>query len=208
MPTTPKSAERSTRREPTDRKRDQKPAPGSPEIARVYAHPLRMRALRILNERVASPVEIARALDEPVNVVAYHVRILAEAGCVEQVSQRQRRGAVEHFYRATTVPMFTDEQWLELPVSLRRQLFGEAIRDIVGHVGSAAEHEGFDHPETHVSWTTMHLDDEGWDEVTALLAETLGKLPDVEARAAERLAASGADGEHRTEVVLLHFHRA
>jgi hypothetical protein len=167
-----------------------------------------MRALRILNERVASPVEIARELGEPVNSIAYHVRILADAGCVEQVDQRQRRGAVEHFYRATTIPMFTDQQWEELPASLRRQLFGEAVRDIVGHVSAAAEHDGFDHPETHVSWTTLHLDDKGWDEVTKLLAGALEKLPAIEARAAARLATAGDAPEHRTEAVLMHFHRA
>lgn len=167
-----------------------------------------MRALNILSERVASPVEIARELDEPVNVVAYHVRILAEAGCIEQVDQRQRRGAIEHFYRAATVPMFTDEQWRELPTAVRRNLFGEAIRDIIGHIGAAAEHGGFEHPETHVSWTAMHLDAKGWAEVTKLFAATLDKLPAIEARAAARMAKTGAPAEHRTEAVLMHFHRA
>jgi len=206
MVTSSASAERSRK---SPKKKGERPAPGSPEIARVYAHPLRMRALRILNERVASPVEIARELDEPVNSIAYHIRILADAGCIEQVDTRQRRGAIEHFYRATTIPMFTDEQFVELPVPIRRRVFGQVVSDLFDHIGAAAQHDGFDDPETHVSWTPLRLDDKGWDEVTKLLAGVLDKLPAIEARAVARIAKSGTEAiEHRTEVGLLHFHRA
>jgi len=210
MPTGSTEIERSSGPSGGDKATRERPAPGSAEIARVYAHPLRMQALRILNERVASPVEIARELDQPVNSIAYHVRILADAGCIEQVDQRQRRGAIEHFYRATMIPMFTDEQFVELPRGVRRRVFGQIISDLFDHITAAAEHEGFDHPETHVSWTAMHLDDKGWDEVTELLAGALEKLADIEARAAARVAKQGDDPAeiHRTEVGLLHFHRA
>jgi DNA-binding transcriptional ArsR family regulator len=201
------------RSQASDRKRQttgEAPAPGSPEIARVYAHPIRMQSLRILNERVASPVEIARELDLPVNSVAYHIRVLADAGCVEQVSQRQRRGATEHFYRATTIPMFTDDQFVELPVSIRRRVFGQVISDLFDHVAAASEQDGFDDPETHASWTPMHLDDKGWDDVTKLLANVVDKLPAIEARAAARIAKAGTPSSavHQTEVGVLHFHRA
>ena len=171
-----------------------------------------MRILRILNERVASPVEIARQLEQPLNTVAYHVRALLKADCIELVRRKQRRGAMEHFYRATTVPMFTNEQWANLPSSVTRQMFGAALQDIFRHVTEAAETGGFDHPETHVSWTALRLDEDGFDEVVALMAEVLDKLPDIEARAVARQMEASRDGsepegEHRTEVVLLHFHR-
>jgi DNA-binding transcriptional ArsR family regulator len=187
-------------------------SPSQDDLARILAHPLRMRILRILNERVASPVEIARQLEQPLNTVAYHVRALLKANCIELVRRKQRRGAMEHFYRATTVPMFTDGQWAELPPSVTRQMFGAALADIFAHVSSAAQEGGFDHSETHVSWTALRLDEEGFDEVVGLLAEVLDKLPDIEARAAARRMAAARDGdepdvEHRTEAVLLHFHR-
>lgn len=187
-------------------------SPSQDDLARILAHPLRMRILRILNERVASPVEIARQLEQPLNTVAYHVRALLKANCIELVRRKQRRGAMEHFYRATTVPMFSDEQWADLPPSVTRQMFGAALQDIFAHVSTAAEEGGFDHPETHVSWTALRLDEDGFDEVVGLLAEVLDKLPDIEARAAARRMEEARDGaetgvEHRTEVVLLHFHR-
>jgi hypothetical protein len=36
------------------------------------------------------------------NNLAYHVRVLARAGVLHEVSTKQRRGALEHFYRLAT----------------------------------------------------------------------------------------------------------
>lgn len=75
------------------------------EIA--LSHPLRARALAILDERVASPKELALELGAPLGVIAYHVRVLGSLELIELVDQTQRRGAVEHRY--TAVPRPTGE---------------------------------------------------------------------------------------------------
>lgn len=75
----------------------------SAEVKAAGGHPLRMRILRVLiDARVPmSPNELARVLGEPLGNVAYHVRILAEGRMIELVRTEPRRGAVEHFYRAS-----------------------------------------------------------------------------------------------------------
>src|SRR3954468_21739172 len=80
-------------------------------IAKALAHPLRARILERLGERVASPGELAVELDAPLGVVAYHVRMLSEYGCVELVRTEPRRGALQHFYRATARAVFDAEHW-------------------------------------------------------------------------------------------------
>src|ERR1700761_9561038 len=70
-------------------------------VAKAFAHPLRGQILIILNERVASPNLLAQELDQSLNLVAYHVRVLEKYDCIELVDTKQRRGATEHFYRAT-----------------------------------------------------------------------------------------------------------
>ena len=70
-------------------------------VAKAFAHPLRVQILIILNERVASPNLLAQELDQSLNLVAYHVRVLEKYDCIELVDTKQRRGATEHFYRAT-----------------------------------------------------------------------------------------------------------
>src|SRR5919109_1646451 len=96
-----------------------------PRIAKALSHPMRAQILVILNERVASPNEIAEMLDERLPNVSYHVRALAELECIELVRTAQRRGAIEHYYRAVRRPFFSDSDWKRLPRSGR-----QAIADV------------------------------------------------------------------------------
>jgi len=70
-------------------------------LAKALSSSLRVQALALINEGVASPKAISDRLDLDVRTVAYHVRVLRELDCIELVETRQRRGAVEHIYRVT-----------------------------------------------------------------------------------------------------------
>ena len=58
-----------------------------PRIVRALSHPIRHRVLVALNERVASPKELAAELGEPLGNVSYHTRVLAQLGCIELVAR-------------------------------------------------------------------------------------------------------------------------
>src|SRR5215207_4348673 len=94
--------------------------PPDERIARAMSHPIRFQALTILSERVASPNEMARELGQSVGVLAYHVRVLRDLGAIELVDTRPRRGATEHFYRATVRPWFSEEDLEGMPPHARR----------------------------------------------------------------------------------------
>lgn len=70
-------------------------------LFKALGHPLRQRILAALNERDASPSQLADRLGEPLGNVSYHVKILEQNGAAELVETQAVRGAVEHFYRAT-----------------------------------------------------------------------------------------------------------
>ena len=74
------------------------------------------RILLVLGERISSPRALARELEEPLGRVSHHVRVLAALGAIELVDTVQRRGAVEHFYRAIIRPIFDDEAWAQIPM--------------------------------------------------------------------------------------------
>ena len=127
-----------------------------PRIAKALSHPMRARILMILNERVASPNEIADTIDERLPNVSYHVRALLELDCIELVDTAQRRGAIEHYYRAVVRPFFSDRDWKRLPRSGRQAISDFAPPDPVG--GPVREHQGRDvrgarrpppHPQPH-----------------------------------------------------------
>lgn len=71
----------------------------------LLRHPLRKRLLRLCVEakETRSPKELTIPVNVDISIVGYHVRILAEHGAVALVETKPRRGAVEHFYKATSL---------------------------------------------------------------------------------------------------------
>jgi DNA-binding transcriptional ArsR family regulator len=175
------------------------------DLARALAHPLRQRILMLLEREVQTPLDLARATGEPLNKIGYHVNTLREAGCIELVKTEHRRGAIAHFYRPTARAFLTDEQWAGLPLSIRRKLVMQTLSDVMGDARAAAEGEGFDHEQVHVTRTELEVDEEGFQELVALVNGTLDRALEIQAESAARLA--GAKGPHRTLLGLLHFHR-
>jgi DNA-binding transcriptional ArsR family regulator len=174
---------------------------------KAIAHPLRHRLLAILNERVASPKQLADEVGHPLTRVSYHVTTLAELGAIELVRTEPRRGATEHYYRALMRPYFSDDAWAQLPTPTRRSIFDSNLRHIFRDVAAAMDADGFDDVETHVSRTPVVLDAKGYDQVVDLLAKTLDRVLTIQEQAANRMVKSGDDGRV-TEVVLMHFDKA
>ena len=132
-------------------------------LAKALSHPLRQRILQRLNEGgIRSPNELSRELGDPLGNVSYHVRILRELDCVELVRTEQRRGALEHYYRATAEPWLDDEQWARLPAAFRRKTLGRTLSEILEGASAASRETGFDHPEVKVDRIELELDDEAW----------------------------------------------
>src|SRR3954469_4108454 len=142
-------------------------------IAKALSHPLRARILQRLGERVASPGELAAELGAPLGVVSYHVRMLRDYECVELVRTEPRRGALQHFYRATARPILDEDQWRTLPAALRQELSGETIQGLVDDLAEAADAGTLDDPEVVLSRTPMELDERGLKKLNKLLAKTL-----------------------------------
>lgn len=174
-------------------------------VAKAFAHPLRVQILIILNEKVASPNMLAQQLDQSLNLVAYHVRVLEKYDCIELVDTKQRRGATEHFYRATRRQFLTDSEWSRLPKSLRPGLSGAMLKTAFDDVEEALDQNTFDELEDrHLSRTPMVVDRKGWEDAAGVLAETLERLIEIQSEATERLGENGEEGIH-SKVLMLHF---
>jgi predicted ArsR family transcriptional regulator len=174
-------------------------------VAKAFAHPLRVQILIILNEKVASPNMLAQQLDQSLNLVAYHVRVLEKYDCIELVDTKQRRGATEHFYRATRRQFLTDSEWSRLPKSLRPGLSGAMLKTAFDDVEEALDKNTFDELEDrHLSRTPMVVDRKGWEDAAEVLAETLDRLIEIQGEATARLGENGEEGLH-SKVLILHF---
>jgi DNA-binding transcriptional ArsR family regulator len=177
-------------------------------LAKALSHPLRAHVLTILNERVASPNQIANELKEPLGNVSYHVKTLAEMGCIELVSTEPRRGAIEHFYRAVVRPFFSDGDWKRLPPSARQGISDATLQLVWEDTADALTAGTFDQrSDRHLSRSPLVLDEQGWSQVNDLLLDTMNRVAKLEAESAKRLAGSDEAG-FDTEMVLMHFQAA
>ena len=153
---------------------------------KALAHPLRIRMLTVLNQRVASPSELAGELDEPIGNVSYHMRTLADLGMVELVRTEPRRGAVEHYYKAIERPHLAAQDWATLPASVRRSFSDTTGRAVLDDFTGAVKSGGFEREGARLNHLELKLDQKGWDE--------LGKVLD---DAAQRIDKSAAKAKNR-----------
>ncbi|HEY5815575.1 MAG TPA: winged helix-turn-helix domain-containing protein [Solirubrobacterales bacterium] len=161
------------------------------DLIKSLAHELRAEILAILNERMASPNELSKELDEGLSQVSYHVKVLKDYGVIRLVKTEPRRGAVEHYYRATSRAYLSDRDWHELPASVRVGMSADLLQAIVDDAVAAMEGETFDDREDrHLSWTPLMLDEQAWLSMQKLLDETLKQVLKLNTEAGKRLAKS------------------
>ncbi len=174
-------------------------------LVKALAHPLRVEILTILNERMASPNELSKELDEGLSQVSYHVKVLKDFECIEMVKTEPRRGAVEHYYRATARAFLGDKEWQQLPDSVKPGVSTSVVRLIMEDVVGALTGGTFDAREDrHMSWTPGVVDQQGWDELVDLINDTLDKIIKIHAASAKRLAKSGEEGIP-VNIVLMNY---
>ena len=162
-----------------------------PRYVRALAHPLRIRILAMLEERAASPVQLASLLDSTLGRVGHHVRVLRDLGLIELVETRKRRGATEHVYRASSVPGFSDDAWRLAGAGVRRRVAAALLEQIGEYVAGSAAAGGFDRVDANLSRVPLRLDEQGWSELAAAGKRWLAEAEEIGARARERTSGDG-----------------
>lgn len=162
------------------------------DVAKAMAHPLRIQIIAMLNQRVMSATMIAKQVDEPLQNVAYHFRILREKGLIEEVDSRPVRGSTEHFYRATKRVLFDGRAWENLPTSMKARVSGRMFSDFLEVVSAAMLGETFDSSDERVNvWRQGRLDEQGWEEAVAAHWTLIHAMEDIYKGARLRLLEAG-----------------
>lgn len=165
-------------------------------LVKGLAHPLRIAILRVLEERTASPSEIAEEIDAPLGNVSYHVRFLARLGLVELSGTRPRRGAVEHYYRAVTRMQVSQEAWEQVPLPVRDAVLSSTLHDVARSVSDAAAAGGFSHEKAQATHVQITLDRDGMSELSAAVQELHRRAVHIERESRQRLESQASvDGD-------------
>jgi DNA-binding transcriptional ArsR family regulator len=169
-------------------------------LAKALSHPLRQRILEVTTDGEASPNEIARITGPRLGTVSYHVQVLLELECIELVRTARRRGATEHFYRATVGMELADAEFAEFTPAARRGLVTGTMEHIRADLSESAKRGGLDRADVHVSRTPLVVDRRGWEELSELLLELLQAAKRIQRASEER-----GDALQASELALLHF---
>ena len=173
-------------------------------VVKALAHPTRVRILDLLRDReLISPVEIAEELGLALGTVGYHVRRLEELGFIELAKRTQRRGAIEHHYRARAA--------LDLPrriaapqlvsVASRGAEAAEQLREAQDAVARGA----FDAVAARSDRVVLELDARGRKQLSRALDEWLATVDQIERESARRLASGNGVQARACTVVVMRF---
>jgi DNA-binding MarR family transcriptional regulator len=169
----------------------------------ALSHPVRGHALAVLNERVASPVEVAREIGVDVNYVSYHFDQLEKKGMIELVRLEPRRGVREHFYRAKETLLIESHECAQMPPSMKLAVSADLFRSIQDDAIRALQAGTFAaRDDVHVTWMPKHVDAKGFSDLNRLLTETLERALAIAAESAERLARTGEEAIPTTVAML------
>src|SRR3954452_14758237 len=147
------------------------PTVDDPRFVKAMSHPLRVRIFAMLQERKASPVELADWLGARLGTVAYHVRTLHQLDLIELVDETRVRGAVAHHYRAKERPIVSDEAWGQAAPMAKQAAVGASLQTIDEYARASAAAGGFDRADAHLSRLRMELDEQGWRELAEAAAQ-------------------------------------
>lgn len=161
-------------------------------LMRAMAHPMRIQIVSEINKpgRTLSPSRFAELIERPLSLVGYHFKELEKFECIELVEKRPVRGATEHIYRASRRVLFDSDEWAQLPAIMKAGTAGRALTDFLLAGREAIEAGTFEaRDDSHLSWTTIRVDERGWCEGSAIVAEALDKLLVLETKCAPRIEA-------------------
>ena len=159
-----------------------------PRYVKAMSHPLRVRILAMLDERKASPNQLAGWLGASLGTVAYHVRTLEQLGLIELVDETRVRGAVEHHYRAKARPVVTADGWAQAPPIAKQAAVGSSLDVIAEYARQSAASGGFDREDAQLRRQLLQLDARGFTALSKAIDKLFEQVQKIESAAAERIA--------------------
>lgn len=134
------------------------------------------------------------------NAIRRRFKKLVKYGWLKAISHKtggRRRGGTEHFYRATGPAIYDEDErgpWAGVPAALADSDDWRTFMQLSDWVKAAiAAGTMISHDETCLAWSTLNLDQRGWERVVAGLQRLHAFVLSEYERAEARLAKSGEE---------------
>jgi len=171
---------------------------------KALGHPLRIGILTVLNDRMASPNELSKQLEEGLSQVSYHVKVLKDYEMIEMVRTEPRRGAVEHYYRAVSEVFLPSWQMKLMPKSGQRTAYSNVLIELEQDMCTSLETGTFD---KRGDWVVARdpgvLDNQGREDAEEEAADFLKRYKEIKGQAANRIAKGEGEPIPTTAALLI-----
>lgn len=165
-------------------------------IAKVFADDVCLEIVAETNLREMSARQFHEEVGgASVEGIRRRFKMLAEIGWLTKVNEKRggkRRGAAEHFYRATGPAIFDNGTWAEVPDSVKGTYSWRTFEQLSDQVRKAIEAGTFEaRTDNHLSWSLLRLDQQGWERVAGAVDALFASAFEAQEEAKLRMARSG-----------------
>ncbi len=157
-------------------------------------HVLRQHIMLAAVAGEVSPSELSIALGEGLSQVSYHVQVLKDDGRIEETRTEPRRGAVEHYYRATEKTLVPAKAWRSLKKGLRPVVGAGQASDLFNDLAEALKAGKLQGDQDQITRTPLVLDAEGKRNVAAIAQKATKAIESEQRAAAKRMAKANGNG--------------
>jgi hypothetical protein len=167
-----------------------------PRLVKALAHVLRQHILLAAVAGEVSPSGLSKAFDEGLSQVSYHVKFLRDdcEGMIEETRTEPRRGAVEHYYRASAKTLLPAKAWRRLKMGLRAVVGASQASDLFNDLAEALKAGKLQGEHDHITRTPLVLDADGERNVKAIAERATREVENEQRATAERMEKANGDG--------------
>jgi hypothetical protein len=175
------------------------------KVAKAMAHPIRGKLyIAVADKPGLSARELAERIEEPVEKVRYHLRILASDRLIGVKEEAKRRGVSERYYHVLREPIVHPDEDAVLSQKERRTVTLGIIRWIFGDAMRAMSSQTLvARPDRVVIRIGREVDLRGWEELSRIHLRASKEARQVVARSAVRLEGGSGEGIPITSAILL-----
>jgi hypothetical protein len=159
------------------------------QVLKAVSHWVRVHALIVLSERLASPAMVGKELGLEPKDVAYHFHVLEKLDLIELVEVRTTDGGriQGKFYRGKVLPYFDIESWKQIDPDEKPAITSNIMAMCSTDITSAISAGTLNGEDNHISRTVMLLDNEAYQGLLELLINTVDGMLALKREAAARI---------------------
>jgi hypothetical protein len=176
-------------------------------LSKVFYRPIRVRILGECSIDAMSPRSFRSEFGGPsLAEIAQDFEVLEQFGWLAEVPAKPGESLekLDRLY-TTTEPPILDSDWSAISDSAKALVTWRIVETLSGRVKEAmAAGTIIERPDSHVTWTPLSLDQQGWDRVIARVDALFYFLFEEQEAASARMAESGEE-MIPTTVALLAF---